>query len=87
MNAADGLGFENGKFDIVYSMNVLECISDKIKIVKEIHRVLAPGGQVVICHCDWDSMVFNGEDKDLIKNVLHKYCNWKQPWMDASTPG
>ena len=82
MNAAEGLGFENEKFDVVYSMNVLECISDKVKIVKEIHRVLAPGGQVVCCHCDWDSMVFNGEDKDLIKNVLHKYSNWKQPWMD-----
>lgn len=82
MDAANGLKFTDNLFDIVYSMNVMECIKDKFNHIKEIHRVLKPRGQVVYCHCDWDSVIYNGEDKERIKDILNKYCNWKQPWMD-----
>lgn len=82
MDVANGLNFTDDSFDIVYSMNVVECIKDKFNHIKEIHCVLKPGGQVVCCHCDWDSILYNGEDKDHIKEILNKYSNWKQPWMD-----
>lgn len=82
MDAANGLDFTDEEFDAVYSMNVVECISDKERLVREINRVLKPGGQVICCHCDWDSIIYNGDDKELINSVLKKYSNWKQPWMD-----
>ena len=82
MDAADGLNFSEESFDIVYSMNVMECIKDKLKHIEEIHRVLKPGGQAVCCHCDWDSVIYNGENKEHIRAILNKYSNWKQPWMD-----
>lgn len=82
MDVADGLNFAENSFDIIYSMNMLECIKDKPSHIKEIHRVIKKGGQVVYCHCDWDSIVFNGEDKDLINKVINQYSKWKQPWMD-----
>lgn len=82
MDAAQGLGFDDESFDVVYSMNVVECIVDKPKLVSEIHRVLKQKGQVICCHCDWDSVVFNGNDKGLISDILKKYNEWQQPWMD-----
>ena len=82
MDAANGLNFTDDLFDIIYSMNVMECIKDKFNHIKETHRVLKPGGQVVCCHCDWDSVIYNGEDKGHIKDTLNKYSNWIQPWMD-----
>lgn len=82
MDVANGLKFPEETFDIIYSMNVMECIKDKSNHIKEIHRVLKPGGQVVCCHCDWDSIIYNGKDKERIKDILNKYSNWKQPWMD-----
>ncbi len=57
------LQFVNDSFDLVYSCNLLECIPDKQRLINEVGRVLKPGGQVVFCHYDWDSQIFNGYDK------------------------
>lgn len=73
--------FEDGSFDIVYSNNLLECLSDKQAFVAEMHRVLMPGGQIVCAHWDHDSCAFDGDDKELIRQVVHAFADWKQPWM------
>jgi ubiquinone/menaquinone biosynthesis C-methylase UbiE len=48
------LPFETETIDIVYSMNFLECIVNIDTLIKDIHRVLRPGGQVVFAHFDWE---------------------------------
>ncbi|WP_051683738.1 bifunctional 2-polyprenyl-6-hydroxyphenol methylase/3-demethylubiquinol 3-O-methyltransferase UbiG [Blastococcus sp. URHD0036] len=45
---AQHLDFADGSFDLVYSFHALEHISDPRQAVREIHRVLAPGGAFVI---------------------------------------
>ena len=35
MNCADGLTFEDKKFDLIIAKDVLECITDKLKFIKE----------------------------------------------------
>lgn len=84
MDVAQGLGFDDESFDIVYSMNAVECIADKPRLASEIYRVLKEKGQVIFCHCDWDSVVYNGYDKNLISDILKKYSGWQQPWMDEA---
>lgn len=45
--------FEDGKFDLVWSMESGEHMPDKVKFVKELVRVAAPGGRIIIvtwCH-------------------------------------
>ena len=64
--------------------NLLECIPDKQRLINEVGRVLKPGGQVVFCHYDWDSQIFNGYDKPLIRKIAAEFSDWKQDWMDAS---
>lgn len=80
-DASTSLPFDDESFDIVYSMNMLECITDKDALVREIHRVLKPGGQVVCAHHDFDSMLINGTDKDLVRKLVHTFGDWKQAWM------
>ena len=82
MDCSKKLDFENNTFDFIFSADMFECVSDKDFLVKEIHRILKPGGVVICVNCDWDSIVYNGENKDLISKAIHAYAATKQPWMD-----
>ena len=78
-----GLPFDDNTFDVVISCNVLECIQHKELWMKELSRVLRPGGQVVMAHYDWDTQIFNAVDKSLFRHVIQTYNDWQQPWMNA----
>lgn len=82
MNCAEKLEFPDNSFDFVFSKDMFECVSDKDLLVNEIHRILKPGGTVISVNCDWDSVVYNGENKELISKAVHAYAVTKQPWMD-----
>ena len=73
--------FNNASFDLVFSNNMLECIIDKQALLKEVHRVLKPGGQVVFAHYDWDSQLFDGNNKALVRKIVQTFNDWKQGWM------
>jgi SAM-dependent methyltransferase len=47
---ADGeaLPFDSGRFDFVFAHGVAQYTADGRRLVEEVHRVLAPGGQAVI---------------------------------------
>lgn len=74
--------FEDETFDVVFSNNVLECITDKGKLLSEIARVLKPSGQVVCAHFDWDSQLIDGTDKALVRKIVQTFNDWQQGWMD-----
>ncbi len=81
-DCSSAIDFPDNSFDFVFTKDSLECITDKENHVKEIYRILKPNGFVICIHCDWDSIVFNGKEKELINKTIHNYANWKQPWMD-----
>ena len=82
MNCSKKLDFEDNTFDFVFSKDMFECVPDKDLLVSEIHRILKPGGVVSCVNCDWDSVAYNGENKELLSKVIHSYAVTKQPWMD-----
>ncbi len=82
MNCSKKLDFPDNSFDFVFTKDMFECVSDKALLVNEIHRILKPGGTVISVNCDWDSVVYNGENKELISKAVHAYAVTKQPWMD-----
>jgi SAM-dependent methyltransferase len=75
------LPFADGALDLVYSHNLLECLADPRRAALEIARVLRPGGQVVVGHWDWDSQLFDGSDKALVRRLVAAYADWQQAWM------
>ena len=75
------LPFPDGSFDVVLSTNTLECITGKSALLSEVHRVLRPGGLVVFAHFDWDTQVFDGDDKPLVRKIVHSFGDWQQAWM------
>lgn len=82
MNCAEKLDFPDNTFDLVLTKDLLECISDKDTFVSEINRILKPGGTVICVHADFDSVVYNGKNQDLITKCIHSYAVTKQGWMD-----
>ncbi|HEY7769206.1 methyltransferase domain-containing protein [Longimicrobium sp.] len=76
-----GLPFGDDEFDCVLSVNLLECIPDRQQLLREVHRVLKPGGRVVFAHWDWDSQLFDGDDKALVRQIVHTFADWQQAWM------
>ena len=75
------LPYGDGSFDRVLSVNLLECIPDKQTLIAEMYRVLRPGGLLVCAHFDWDSQLLDGEDKGLVRTIVHGFADWKQKWM------
>lgn len=82
MNCAGKFDLKDNTFDLVLAKDLLECITDKTTFVKEINRILKPGGMVICVNTDFDSTIYNGENKDLITKAIHAYAITKQGWMD-----
>ena len=82
MNCSKKLNFADNTFDFVFTKDMFECVTDKCFLVSEIHRILKPGGVVICVNCDWDSLAYNGKNKELITKAIHTYAVTKQPWMD-----
>ena len=82
MNCSKKLKFDDTTLDFVFTKDMFECVPDKDFLVGEIHRILKPGGVVICVNCDWDSVVYNGENKELISKAIHAYAVTKQPWME-----
>ncbi len=82
MDCSKRLDFSDNTFDFVFTKDMFECVPDKNLLIEEIHRILKPNGTVISVNCDWDSITYNGENKELITNIIHAYAATKQPWMD-----
>ena len=49
--------FENQTFDVVFSKSVIEHLFNPDNFIKECHRVLKPGGRIIIMTPDWSSLM------------------------------
>lgn len=80
----DTLDFSDAYFDIVISVDTLECIPEKEALINEIHRILKPNGKVIFAHWDWDTQIYNSANKNVIRCLVANFSDWQQPWMDSS---
>jgi ubiquinone/menaquinone biosynthesis C-methylase UbiE len=78
------LPFEDGEFDRVLSVNALEAIPAKEVFAREAHRTLQAGGQLVCAHYDWESQLYDGPDKEVVRRIVRGFADWKQSWMASS---
>jgi len=64
------LPHQDGEFDAVYSVQVLEYAGDLGKAFRQIHRVLRDGGRFVNISTNWSSCVWYSENKERMRRVL-----------------
>jgi SAM-dependent methyltransferase len=67
---AGKLAFPDASFNAAVSTQVYEYVSPIGKALAELHRVLKPGGRVVILDTDWRSIVWHSSDQARMDRVL-----------------
>lgn len=87
-SGAEQLPFAAGSFDAVVFSQVLLYVPDVLGALKEAHRVLRPGGQVLICDTDWDSLVVHTHDKERFERIRNVCCStFLDPHLPPKLPG
>lgn len=79
-------GSESDAFGLVCLFEVIEHVKDPDAIVKEIHRVLAPGGTLLVSTPDFEAPDFGMDDE---KNKCHirLYTTRKKNWSATNKYG
>ncbi len=80
---ATKLPFADRDFDAAISTQVLEFVRDVPAALAEIHRVLRPGGRVVVVDTDWDSIVWHSPDRERMNRIL---AAWEEHATDSYLP-
>jgi SAM-dependent methyltransferase len=83
---AKELPFQSGSFDAVICQNVLECVPDKIATVKELWRVLKPGGRLLLAHHDFDAVILNSPEANLTRKLIHGFAD-QASWLTIADGG
>lgn len=81
--SATPLPFADGSFDAVTSTQVYEYVDDIPAALAEAHRVLRPGGKLLVLDTDWDSIVWHSSDPARMQRVL---AAWDDHLADPHLP-
>lgn len=80
---ATKLAFPDASFDAVVTTQVFEYVADLPRALVAAHRVLKPGGRILILDTDWRSIVWHSSDADCMERVLR--C-WDDHLADPHLP-
>jgi len=69
------LPFRDASFQRVFSADTLEWISSPLRAIAELKRVLAPGGQALLVHTDFEMQAFEGGDPVLTREITHRFTH------------
>ncbi len=74
---ADGaaLPFDGGSFDAGRIDRVLQHIADPAPVIREMARVLKPGGALVAYDNDWETLTVDHPDRALTRTILNAWCD------------
>jgi SAM-dependent methyltransferase len=67
------LAFPDGCFDAAVSTQVLEYVDDVGRALRELRRVLRPGGRLVLLDTDWDTLVWSARDGARAARILEAW--------------
>jgi SAM-dependent methyltransferase len=80
---ARSLPVSDADFDAAFSVQVLEYVRDTGAALRELYRVLRPGGRVVVWDVDWATVSWNSARPEEMARMLHA---WDQHLVHTSLP-
>lgn len=80
---ANAIPADDGSFDAALSVQVLEYVEDISGAVAELHRVLRPGGRLVVWDVDWTTLSWRSSDDDRMARMLEA---WNGHLHDPALP-
>jgi SAM-dependent methyltransferase len=72
---AQGLPFEDARFDVTRAERLLIYLDDPMRAVAEMKRVTRPGGALSFIEPDFDTNTINIGNRDLTRRVLSHECD------------
>lgn len=78
------LPFEDNTYDVVTGWNLILYLSDPLKAIKEMLRVLKPGGIMAFVSADWGAFLYHPEPPGVV--AAFRYFEKLQVGIAASEP-
>ena len=80
---ATALAFADDTFDAAVSMQVIEYLAEPDAALRQLFRVLRPGGRLVLIDTDWDSLVWAATDRRRAARIA---AAWNEHLPDPYLP-
>jgi SAM-dependent methyltransferase len=77
-----GLLLPAASLDRAVSLNTAEHLADPVAHLVELHRLLRPGGLLVLAHSDWDTALFTSNDDELTRQLVDRFVATVPTWVD-----
>jgi SAM-dependent methyltransferase len=77
------LGQPDASFDTAITTQVFEYVKDCAAAIREMRRVLRPGGRVLVVATDWDGVVWHSSDRERMRAML---TAWEPHCADPRLP-
>lgn len=81
--SAEAIPLVDGCIDKAVSIQVFEYIRDRDVPLAELHRVIRPGGRVVISDVHWDTLAWRSADPDRMNRMI---AAWDEHLADRTVP-
>ena len=75
VGAGEALPAGDATYDAAFGARLLLHVADPVPVVREMARVVKPGGRVVLMDWDFETVVVTHPDRELARRLLHWRCD------------